>query len=59
MAITIFFVVSVASMAESLTSELQNQLADIWKKSKVPTWNSGCNTYSDKQLQTAIDSKCI
>ena len=36
MAITVLFVVSVASMAESLTSELQNQLADIWKKVKFP-----------------------
>ena len=59
MAIIVFFVVSVASMAESLTSELQNKLADIWKKHKVPTWNSGYHTYSDKQLQTAIDSKYI
>ena len=59
MAITIFFFVAVTTMAESLTTELQNQIAEIWKNSKVPTWNGGYKTYTDKQLQTAIDSKYI
>ena len=46
-------------MAESLTTELQNQISDIWKNSKVATWPGGYNTYTDKQLQTAIDRNYI
>ena len=46
-------------MAESLTSELQSQLADLWKHKNVPTWNGGYHSYSDKQTQTSIDSKYI
>ena len=46
-------------MAESLTSELQTQLTNLWKNKNIPTWNGGYHSYSDKQIQTSIDSKYI
>ena len=59
MAITNFFLLAVATMAESLTSELQTQLTNLWKNKNILTWNGGYHSYSDKQIQTSIDSKYI
>ena len=54
-----FFFLAVTTMAESLTSELQTQLTNLWKNKNIPTWNGGYHSYSDKQIQTSIDSKYI